>query len=64
MLWRRGSTGSTNGLLRQYVRKRTDLKANIPADLDAIAAELNERPRQTLQFIAPSEKFTEAVADP
>jgi IS30 family transposase len=61
----RGSAGATrtpNGLLRQYLPKRTDLRAHSQADLDAIAAELNGRPRKTLEFVTPSEKFTEAVA--
>ena len=59
--WQRGSNENTNGLLRQYMPKRTDLRAYSQADLDAIAAELNGRPRKTLEFMTPSEKFAEAL---
>jgi transposase, IS30 family len=55
--------GASNGLLRQYFpRKVADLRTYTQADLDAIAAELNGRPRKTLGFMTPSEKFNEAVA--
>jgi transposase, IS30 family len=60
--WQRGTNENTNGLLRQYFLKRSDLKPYSQADLDAITAELNGRPRKTLQFMTPREKFAEAVA--
>jgi transposase, IS30 family len=61
--WQRGSNENTNGLLRQYFPKRVaDFRTISQADLDAVAAELNGRPRKTLGFMTPSEKFTEAVA--
>ncbi len=61
--WQRGSNENTNGLLRQYFPKRiTDLRIYSQAELDAVAAELNARPRKTLGFMTPSEKLNEAVA--
>ncbi len=61
--WQRGSNENTNGLLRQYFPKRVvDFRAYDQGQLDAIAAELNGRPRKTLAFMTPSEKFNEAVA--
>ena len=56
--WRRGTNEYTNGLLRQYFPKRSDLKPYSQADLDQVAAELNGRPRKTWQFMAPSAPST------
>jgi IS30 family transposase len=50
----------SNGLLRQYFSESSDLRAHTQADLDAVAAELNNRPRQTLCWLSPSEALGEA----
>ena len=52
--WQRPSNENTNGLLRQYFPKGSDLRAHGPDDLAAVAAELNARPRKTLGWDAPA----------
>jgi len=59
--WQRGSNENTNGLLRQYLPRKTDMRTVTQAELDVIAAELNGRPRQTLDFMTPSEALDEAL---
>jgi IS30 family transposase len=59
--WQRGSNENTNGLLRQYFPKGTDLAAHSPEHLDAVAAQLNGRPRQTLAWMTPSEKLDQLL---
>jgi IS30 family transposase len=59
--WQRGTNENTNGLLRQYLPKSSDLGRFDQAALDAIAAELNGRPRQTLGFKTPSQALAESL---
>ena len=61
--WQRGSNENTNGLIREYLPKGTDLSAASPAQLDAIAAELNDRPRKRLGFHTPREAFAKLLTD-
>jgi len=61
-LWQRGSDGNTNRLLRQYLPRGTDLSIRSQSKLSAIARQLNERPRKTLQYQTPAEKFVQCVA--
>jgi IS30 family transposase len=59
--WQRGSNENTNGLLRQYFPKRTEIAHFTQADLDDVAAELNDRPRQTLGWKSPSQALDEVL---
>jgi IS30 family transposase len=59
--WQRGSNENTNGLLRQYLPRRLDFRTLTQTDLDAIADQLNGRPRQTLGFKTPSPALPEML---
>jgi len=62
--WQRGSNENTNGLLRQYFPKgKTDFRSLTQADLDLVASELNDRPRQTLGWATPHEKMAKLLGD-
>jgi IS30 family transposase len=60
--WQRGSNENTNGLLRQYMHKGIDISSYSQAKLNAVARQLNERPRKTLGYQTPAQKFDETVA--
>ena len=60
--WQRGSNENTNGLLRQYIPKGIDISRYSQLQLNAIARQLNQRPRKTLGFHTPAEMFSERAA--
>jgi IS30 family transposase len=59
--WQRGSNENTNGLVRQYLPRTVSMRDYQQADFDAIADQLNERPRQTLGFKTPSQALAEVL---
>ncbi len=62
--WQRGSNENTNGLLRQYFPKGSDLSVHPPERLLEVATELNDRPRKTLGWMTPNETMKRLLSDP
>ncbi|GGM34236.1 hypothetical protein GCM10012275_01960 [Longimycelium tulufanense] len=60
--WQRGTNENTNGLLRQYFPKRTDLSVHTPADLQAVQDRLNNRPRKTLGWRTPADVLRDVLS--
>jgi IS30 family transposase len=61
--WQRGTNENTNGLLRQYFPRRSDMSGLTQERLDAVAAQLNARPRQTLAWNSPAERLAELLSE-